>query len=210
MRYPKLAQPGTLQRNLVSTIDLAATIAEIVDLDQSTMQGTSLVPMLRDFQAPVAKRFTRKRIGMTSRNFTRAVRTDRFLLIRNYYWDEPLWNSVDSINSKTWVAMMRMHRQGKLTPAQTFLFQEPRPYEEFYDLQVDPQSLVNVVDQERYAADLNSLRTLLDNWRVATDDRMPAQREPHGWTRDGRPLPHNQPWYDRFIEAGGKSDFENF
>jgi N-sulfoglucosamine sulfohydrolase len=210
VRYPPLAKPGTLQRNLVSTIDLTATVAELAGLDRGTMQGESLVPMLRDFQAPGREAVFAEANWHDFEKFTRAVRTERYLLIRNYYWDEPLWNSVDSINSKTWVGLLQMHRQGRLTAAQRFLFEEPRPYEEFYDLQVDPQSLENVADRPRYTAELNRHRTLLDNWRVATDDRMPAQRRRHGWTRDGRPLPHNQPWYDRFLEAGGKSDFENF
>ena len=65
--------------------------------------------------------------------FTRAVRTKRYLLIRNYYWDKPLWNSVDSINSATWTGFLAMHRAGQLTEAQRFLFVEPRPFEEFYD-----------------------------------------------------------------------------
>ena len=51
---------------------------------------------------------------------------------------------------------------------------------------------------------------LLDNWRVETADAMPAKRRREGWTRQGTPLPHNQPWYDRFIKAGGKSSFEKF
>jgi arylsulfatase A-like enzyme len=210
VRYPPLVKPGTLQRNLVSTIDLTATVAEIAELDQSTMQGESLVPMLRDFQAPGREAIYAEANWHDFEKFTRAVRTDRYLLIRNYYWEEPLWNSVDSLNSKTWVGMLQMHRQGKLTTAQKFLFQEPRPYEEFYDLQVDPQSLENVIDAAQHTAAVNRLRTLLDNWRVATQDHMPEQRRRDGWTRDGRPLPHNQPWYDKFIEAGGKSDFENF
>jgi hypothetical protein len=57
-----------------------------------------------------------------------------------------------------------------------------------------------------YRGDLNQLRTLLDNWRVETADHMPAERRPDGWTRDGVPLPNNQPWYDDYIKAG-RSNF---
>jgi hypothetical protein len=49
----------------------------------------------------------------------------------------------------------------------------------------------------------------LDVWRVETEDRVPAARKPDGWTRDGVPLPHNQPWYDRY-QKEGKSAFEKF
>jgi N-sulfoglucosamine sulfohydrolase len=103
-----------------------------------------------------------------------------------------------------------MKAAGRLTPAQSYLFVEPRPFEELYDVRKDPYQLHNVVDDPAYRQDLYRLRTLLDNWRVDTRDHMPKQRRLDGWTRDGIPLPHNQPWYDRYIEAGGKSNFDKF
>lgn len=210
IRYPPLASPGTAQRGLVSTIDVSKTIMDLASVEVSTMQGKSLVPMLQDADAPGREAIFAEANWHDFEQFGRAVRTGRFLLVRNYYWDKPLWNSVDSVNSKTWTGLMRMHRQGELTPAQKFIFVEPRPFEEFYDLQLDPQSLENVIDDPKYVQEINLLRTLLDNWRVETDDVMPEQRRRDGWTRDGRPLPHNQPWYDRYKKAGGRSDFENF
>ena len=67
-----------------------------------------------------------------------------------------------------------------------------------------------MVDDPKHRDELNRLRTLLDNWRVETSDTMPENRRRDGWTLKGTPLPHNQPWYDRFIKAGGKSSFEKF
>jgi len=210
VRYPPLVAPGSVQRGLVSVIDVVPTILELAGVKQDTMSGRSLVPML---QAPAAA--GRQAIFAEAdwhdfEKFTRAVRTERFLLVRNYYWDKPLFNSVDSINSITWKGFMEMHKAGKLTPAQRFLFVEPRPFEELYDLRNDPHSLVNVVADPACRDDLNKLRTLLDNWRVSTADAMPEKRRRDGWTREGAPLPHNQPWYDRYIKAGGKSSFEKF
>jgi N-sulfoglucosamine sulfohydrolase len=210
VRYPPLVKPGMVQRGLVSNIDVAATIMDLAAIEAPTMQGRSLRPMLEDPEAPGREAIFAEANWHDFEHFSRAVRTDRFQLIRNYYWDKPLWNSVDSINSATWTGVMQMHRQGKLTEAQKFMFVEPRPFEEFYDLQLDPQSLENVIGQPEYAADVNRLRTILDNWRVETQDTMPEKRRRDGWTRDGRPLPHNQPWYDRYLEAGGKSDFGKF
>jgi hypothetical protein len=97
-----------------------------------------------------------------------------------------------------------------LTPAQAFLFQQPRPFEELYDLEKDPYELKNVVHEPAYREPLARLSTLLDNWRVDTDDSMPAEREPDGWTPDGNPLPHNQPWYDRWLKQGKKNQFETY
>ena len=210
VRYPPLVQSGTVQRGLVSTIDIAPTVLELAGMTRSSIQGQSLRPLLQDPDAPGRSAIFAEANWHDFEKFTRAVRTDRFLLIRNYYWERPLWNSVDSINSQTWTGYLHMHQQGKLTMAQTFLFEEPRPYEEFYDLQTDPHSLKNVVDNTQYLAQVNQLRIQLDNWRIETNDRMPDHPRRDGWTRDGRPLPHNQPWYDRYIKARGKSDFEKF
>ncbi len=210
VRYPRLVEAGSVHKGLVSTIDVAPTVLELAGVRQTTMQGTCMLPMLKDASAEIRQAVFAEANWHDFEKFTRAVRTERFLLVRNYYWDVPLWNSVDSINSITWKGYLEVRRAGKLTEAQQFLFAEPRPFEELYDLRKDPHSLVNVAEQDTYQDDLNRLRTLLDNWRVDTADTMPSERRRDGWTRQGTPLPHNQPWYDRFIEAGGKSSFEKF
>jgi hypothetical protein len=141
--------------------------------------------------------------------FSRAVRTDRYLLVRNYYKERPLWNSVDSIHSPTWRALLALRKEGKLTPGQEYLFQAPRPFEEVYDLAADPHGFKNVVDDPSHGEAVARLRNLLDHWRADTDDLMPPQPVPDGWTREGVPLPHNQPWYDRWQKMGPAA-FEKF
>ena len=210
VRYPQFVPPGSVQKGLVSTIDVAATVLELAGVSQTSVEGRSMLAMLKSLNAEGREAIFAEANWHDFEQFTRAVRTDRFLLVRNYYWDKPLWNSVDSINSITWKGFMEVHRSGALTPAQSFLFVEPRPFEELYDVQSDPHSLQNVVDVPEFRQELYGLRTLLDNWRVRTNDVMPPERRRDGWTRDGKPLPHNQPWYDRFIKAGGESSFEKF
>ena len=106
--------------------------------------------------------------------------------------------------------MLEAKSQQALTPAQSFLFNPERPFEEFYDLDTDPFELVNLVDDPKYRRIIDGLRADLDNWRVQTADHMPSERRRDGWTRRGNPLPHNQPWYDRFIQQGGKNSFDKF
>ena len=210
VRYPELFQAGKVRKGLFSVVDLAPTLLEIAGVKSPTSQGQSRLAMWKDATVPGAEAVYAEANWHDFEKFTRAVRTERFLLIRNYYWERPLWNSVDSINSITWQGFLESLQAGVLNPAQKFLLQEPRPFEELYDLQSDPRSLENIAGEARYQADLNRLRTLLDNWRVATADEMPATPRRDGWTRDGNPLPHNQPWYDRFIEQGGRNSFEKF
>ncbi|WP_166831016.1 sulfatase family protein [Thalassoroseus pseudoceratinae] len=210
IRYPPLVKAGRVQRELVSSIDVTATMLELVDIDAPTVQGQSLKNLLTDPEATGREAIFAEANWHDFEQFTRAVRTDRFLLIRNYYWQKPLWNSVDSVNSITWIGFQQALSQGELTPAQKFLLVEPRPFEELYDLQLDPHSLENVASDPQYTEHLNDLRIQLDNWRVETNDVMPEEPRRDGWTRDGRPLPHNQPWYDRYIKAGGENNFEKF
>ncbi len=209
VRYPPLVRAGSVQKGLASAVDLAPTILELAGIAPRSMQGRSLRPMLEDPAAPGRDAVYAEANWHDYEQFTRAVRTERHLLVRNYYWDKPLWNSVDSINSVTWKGYLEMERAGRLTAAQRFLFAEPRPFEEFYDLAADPHSLRNVADDPAQREALNRHRVLLDNWRVETADVMPAARRPEGWTREGIPLPHNQPWYDEWRKQG-RSTFETF
>ena len=210
VRLPGVVPAGSVQNGLFSVVDLAPTLLDLAGLPMETSDGTSAAEMFRDPEARGREAVFAEANWHDFEHFSRAVRTSRFLLVRNYYWQKPLWNSVDSINSITWSGFVASQRGGRLTEAQEFLLREPRPYEELYDLQVDPMALKNVVHEAEYSAALNALRTWLDNWRVETADRMPEEPRKDGWTRDGVPLPHNQPWYDRFIRAGGRSSFEKF
>ncbi|MEZ5365044.1 MAG: sulfatase [Bryobacterales bacterium] len=209
-RYPPLIPKGKLQTGLFSVVDLAPTLLEVAGVKTDTPEGSSRLAMFRDATAPGREAIYAEANWHDFEQFTRAVRTERYLLIRNYYWWKPLWNSVDSVNSITWQGFLQALRADALTPAQRFLLEEPRPFEELYDLQTDPVSLRNVAGQERYSEAHNQMRVLLDNWRVETADHMPAEPRKDGWTRDGAPLPHNQPWYDRYIKQGGRNNFEKF
>ncbi len=210
IRWPGIVPKAGVQSGLVSSIDLAPTLLSIANLPQNTMEGIDITPMLRDPNARLRNTIFAEANWHDFEKFTRAIRTPQFKLIRNYYWDTPLWNSVDSINSITWRGMLETRSAGKLTAAQSFLFRPERPFEEFYDLDADPFELVNLINNPHYRRLVDKLRADLDNWRAATRDTMPKERRPDGWTRRGHPLPHNQPWYDRFIQQGGKNSFDKF
>lgn len=210
VRWPNRIPAGSVQTGLVSTVDLAPTLMSLARVPQSTMQGIDISPMLTDPNNRLRERIFAEANWHDFEKFTRAIRSDQFKLVRNYYWDTPLWNSVDSINSITWHGMLEARSKQQLTPAQSFLFNPERPFEEFYDLDADPFELVNLIDDPNYRRVIDGLRADLDHWRVRTADTMPTERRRDGWTRRGNPLPHNQPWYDRFIQQGGKNSFDKF
>jgi arylsulfatase A-like enzyme len=208
VRYPPLVRPGGVARGLASAVDLAPTILDLTGVAQDSMQGRSFVAQLRDPSSPGRAAVYAEANWHDFGQFTRAVRTERWLLVRNHYADKPLWNSVDSIQSRTWQGYLEMERAGRLTPAQRFLFREPRPFEELYDLEKDPHSLADVADDPANRGTLDRLGGLLDRWSAETADALPAVRRPDGWTRDGVPLPHNAPWWEDWKRAGGRSNLE--
>ena len=210
MRYPPLIEAGTVRRDLFSVVDLAPTLLAVAGVPQDSMTGFDQLQMLELPPAPGRTAVYSEANWHDYEQFMRAVRTERYLLIRNYSWAKPLWTAVDSVNSITWKGILEMLGLGRLTPAQRYVFVEPRPFEEFYDLQVDPASLENIIEEPQYRDEVVRHRVLLDNWRVETEDRMPLEPRLDGWSRDGNPLPHNQPWYDRFIEQGGRNRFDRF
>jgi arylsulfatase A-like enzyme len=210
VRWPGQVAAGRTSDALISSIDLAPTLLALAGVQQTTMQGRSMKPLLLGDSDDGREAVFGEANWHDFDQFTRAVRTVDFKLIRNYYWQRPLWNSVDSINSITWQGLLECRQLNRLTGPQAFLFRQPRPYEELYDLRHDPLELNNLVDDPRYTDQLARLRTQLDNWRVDTNDVMPPQPRRDGWTRDGNPLPHNQPWYDRWLKQGKRNQFETY
>ena len=198
VRYPPRYGAGTVDVQLVSAVDLAPTILDLADVEPRTMQGRAIRGPRRDAVFAEAN-------WHDFAQFTRAVRTERFLFVRNFYPDKPLWNSVDSIQSDTWTGMLEMKAAGRLTPAQAALFVEPRPEEELYDLEQDPHALRDVAADPARGETRAALRKRLAVWMQETGDAVPARRVPDGWTREGIPLPHNQPWYDEWKRQGKSS-----
>ena len=209
-RWPGTIPAGTSSNALISSVDLVPTFLELAGIKAPTVQGSSFLASLKDPLAPHRSSVFAEANWHDFEHFSRAVRDDRFKLIRHYYWDTPLWNSVDSINSITWKGMLETKDQNRLTQAQARLFEPIRPYEEFYVLSRDPAELTNQIDEPIWQAEIRRLRAELDQWRIDTADRLPDQRRRDGWTRDGIPLPHNQPWYDRYLEQGRRNSFEKF
>lgn len=209
-RWPGTVPPKSHSSSLISSVDLIPTMLELAGIEQSTTQGHSFANVLINPDSKHREFIYAESNWHDFEHFSRTVRGDRFKLIRHYYWDTPLWNSVDSINSITWQGMLEAREKKVLTPSQSFLFEPNRPYEEFFVMDADPDELFNQIEVKEWQSEINRLRAALDEWRIETQDHLPEKRRLDGWTRDGLPLPHNQPWYDRYIQQGRKNSFEKF
>ena len=73
-------------------------------------------------------------------------------------------------DDSSFLTIRRLAEEGKLTPAQAAPY-GPRVAEELYDLENDPDEVVNLADDPEYAAVLDEMRRALAGWIEDTDDK---------------------------------------
>jgi arylsulfatase A-like enzyme len=196
VRFPRLVKGGAVCDSLVSSIDLSPTFVELAGVDRpQSFQGRSLLPLLKDAGSPAIRQY-----AFAEHNWhdfddhSRAVRSQRFKYIRNWYNDVPGTPPADAVRSPSFQAMRRLRDTSKLNEAQVNPFRKPRPAEELYDVEADPHELVNLVDNSRDADELNRLRQALDEWMRETGDGVPAERTPDEFDREtGKRLTERAP-----------------
>jgi arylsulfatase A-like enzyme len=188
-RWKKQIAAGKTNAALVSAVDLAPTLLELAGVKGEGMQGRSLVPCLKNPEKATQPLIFAEANWHDYEQCSRAVRSSRYKLIRNYYWDKPLWSPADSVNSVTWSVLLEWKAANKLTPLQLQPFAEKRAFEEFYDLEADPHESVNLAEEPRVREELWRLRAALDHWRVETEDLISGHRRPDGFTLEGKKIP---------------------
>ncbi len=173
-------QPGSVERRLVSAIDLAPTLV--------CLAGGAKPPGIEGqvFLGPAAdppRRYVfgaRDRCDETTFRF-RTVRDQRFRLIHNFTPDRPFLqaNQYKARSYPLWNLLPQLHAQGLLTPEQAVLCAPHMPEEELYDLQTDPHETRNLVGQAEHQATLDRLRQALDEWIESTHDqgRLPEPEQ---------------------------------
>lgn len=187
IRWPAKVKPGRSSSAFVSLSDIAPTVLEAAGLKvPPEMTAKSLMPLLLgdDKQSPAQlgrdmvfverERHANVRVGDLSYP-ARAVRTERFLYIRNFRpdrWpagDPEVYHSVgpfgdiDGGPSKDTVLKMRDSKFFQLACAK-------RPAEELYDLKTDPWEMTNVADKAEFAEAKAKLRATLEKWMADTAD----------------------------------------
>jgi arylsulfatase A-like enzyme len=165
---------GTTSRSLVSAVDLAPTILDLAGIEPlAGCQGESFVALLGDPQTAIRKYAFAEHNWQDYQARERAVRTDRYLYVRNELPELPATPPAEVVRGMTYQTMRRLRESGKLAPAQMACFLRPRPQEELYDLVSDPHQLKNLADDSKYAETLRDLRQVLSNWQTETNDEKP-------------------------------------
>jgi uncharacterized sulfatase len=163
-------RPGTTDERLVSMIDLAPTMLRLAGVETpSHMHGHAFLGETQ----PEPRRFVhgaRDRIDERY-DMVRSVRDDRFLYLRTYM---PWYPALQVLNyaeqNEIRQEMRRLLRDGALPPVAAQYFSTPRPYEQLFDTQADPDEVKNLADDPHYSGALNRLRTECDRWMLEVGD----------------------------------------
>ncbi len=184
VRWPGRIRPGTSSERLVSLLDLAPTVLSVAGVRAPAhLQGTNFLDgPERQYVFATRDRYDE------AYDMVRAVRDRRFKYLRHYYPTLPhqLWIPYQyrhPAQKELWRAALR--GESERYPQ---MLGESRDPECLYDLEADPHEMQNVADDPRYAADLDRLRHVLDQWRRLYDvfgDWSETEMVGH-WHPDGR------------------------
>jgi len=184
---------GVNSSSLVSSIDLAPTILELAGISiPDDFQGVSLVEIFKDPTEEVRTAVFSEHNWHDYEAHERMIRTHDFLYVLNSRPWLTNGGPADSKGSPTQHALNSLRDKGLLTPAQADIFIAPRPYEELFDIENDPDQLLNLASSPEYQTELQEMRRLLNNWRLNTGDTTPEDLTPD--------------WYDRETGKDLKSD----
>ncbi|MFB3828640.1 MAG: sulfatase [Bryobacteraceae bacterium] len=181
VRWPGRVKPGSVSRELVSTVDLPATWLEAAGAESiPRAEGRSIAKLLEG--APHEPR----RYVFTERNWhdtwdpARGVVSDRYALIANFRPEASYRGTLDHIwapwsrgGGPCWDEIVKERKAGRLNPALERLFAKPRPLYELYDLESDPGEFRNLAEDQGAGSVLRELQKALSAWMEDTNDFLP-------------------------------------
>lgn len=164
------AAPGTVETELVSSIDLPAAVLALAGLDiPDRMQGR---PFLGVAAEPPREFVYAARDRMDERyDIIRMVRGKRYKYIRNYEPFKPydqFMNSAEKGLIKK--EIRRLEAENALPSGVAWVTAESKPAEELYDTQADPHEMNNLAGDPAYARVLKRMREVHTEWMEETND----------------------------------------
>ena len=171
IRWPGKLKAGLVCDDLVSSIDISATVLKIAGIEPPKyMEG-------RVFLGPDAEKrdyiiAARDRCDETYDRI-RCVRTKRYKYIRNFMPERP-YTQINRYKERSYPMlplMRKLHSEGKLTPVQALFMAPRKPVEELFDLRNDPYEINNLAGSSKHRPILEKMRGILNKWIEETGDK---------------------------------------
>ena len=163
-------KPGTENADLISFVDFAPSVLNLAGIPiPKHMNG---IPFLgNNTCAPHAFLFAARSRADDMYEVSRAIHDKQFLYVRHFLPHLPYIQTgiINSDGKDSYRELRRAHLAGQLPPAGELMW-HPKPAEELYDLQADPQELNNLAASPDYAGVLQKMRGLLKQQVLATRD----------------------------------------
>lgn len=165
MRWPGKATVGEVNENMVSSIDICATILEAAGVDAPVpLHGESLFREDADQRKYI---FAARDKMDETHDSMRAIHSKDFKLIHNLMPERP-WLQFNRYKEGAYpmLALMNvMNMKGELTPEQAKFMAPNKPEFELFDLNNDPHELKNLADDPAHATTKSELMAALTDWR---------------------------------------------
>jgi N-sulfoglucosamine sulfohydrolase len=171
--WPGKIKPGAVDdRHFISGIDFMPTALDAAGLPQiEGMDGSSFLPVLLGKQQPERDKVFTQFHQTSGRNRypMRCVQNRRFGYIFNPWSDGQRVFKNESQSGLTFAAMKAAAATDDSVAARVKLFQY-RVVEEFYDFENDADALHNLIDDPRFAREIEDMRKTLREWMRKTGD----------------------------------------
>ncbi len=159
-RYPPLIDGGTVYEELVSNVDILPTVLDLaIGETPADIDGYSLVPLLDEDQTYSPRNHVFAEITWHGAyNPIRAIRTERFKYIRNFWHNPRVF-----LPNDVYASLAGREVRGRYG-------RPSRVYEELYNLASDPHEQENVATEADYKQVRTKLASTLATWMHKTDD----------------------------------------
>jgi arylsulfatase A-like enzyme len=189
VKFSENKKESNTDDRFLNFIDLAPSILSLAGIEPpKIMQGKALLGKYKvdnnsEYLFATSDRFD----GFYDR--VRAVRSRRYKYIKNF--NTEISNALPIKYRKQMPMMQKMREMfvaGELNATQSQWFNASKPTEELYDLQNDPNELINLLDKPELQDTLVHLRTVLNNWIKETNDLGETSEKElmRNWLVDGK------------------------
>lgn len=207
-RINNQGQPGTVDDQLVSSVDFAPTVLNMLDLPvPDYMQGRAFLG--RNLK-PEREYVFAARDRMDERyDIIRTVRDKKYRYVRNYQPYKPYHQYMRSCeNGPMMTELRKLSGDNELSPEAAQYFTQCKPLEELFDVENDPHQVNNLANDPDYAdvkdrlwqAHLNWMREILDLGFISEPELFNIDQQ-HGHRYHFFRGPEGRALFDRLLNV---------